>query len=59
MKDILNDSKFRSLLFKKQKYEMFSWLVPLISILSLIVILILTTKNDLTEITIIILSCLS
>lgn len=55
MKDILNDSKFRNLLFKKQKYELFSWLVPLISILSLIIILILTTKNDLTELTIIIL----
>src|SRR5690554_3789276 len=55
MNEILNDEKFRSLLRKKQRYELFSWLIPLISILSLIIILILTTKTELTELTIIVL----
>lgn len=55
MKDILKDEKLRKLLKVKQKYELLSWVIPLVSILSLIIILFLTSKNHLTELTIIVL----
>ncbi len=55
MRDVLKDENFRKLLKEKQKYEMFSWVIPLISIFSLIIILFLTSKNDLTEFTIVVL----
>ncbi|QVK17394.1 hypothetical protein KHQ81_11110 [Mycoplasmatota bacterium] len=55
MRDVLKDEKLKKLLKDKQRLEMFSWIIPLISIFSLIIILFLTSKTNLTEFTIIIL----
>ncbi len=55
MRDVLKDEKLKKLLKEKQRLELFSWIIPLISIFSLIIILFLTTKNHMTEFTIVIL----
>jgi hypothetical protein len=55
LKEVLKDEHFRKLLREKNKYELFSWFIPLISILSLIIILFLTSKSHLNEFTIFIL----
>lgn len=45
LRDILRDKELKKLLKEKSRLEMFSWIIPLISIFSLIIILFLTSKE--------------
>ncbi len=55
MRDVLKDEKLKKLLKEKQRLEMFSWIIPLVSILLLILILVLTSSESLKGLTIIVL----
>ncbi len=45
MREIFKDEELKRLLREKSRLEMFSWIIPLISIFSLIIILFLTSKT--------------
>jgi len=45
VKNLIKDEEFKKMLNEKHKYEMFSWLIPVISIISLLLILYLTSES--------------